>query len=307
MYTPFVSIIVPNYNHAGYLPLRMDSILSQTYDNYEVIILDDASTDNSIEVISEYANNPHVSHVVRNGTNSGSPFRQWNRGIELAQGEIIWIAESDDYCAPTMLKRMVEAYVQYHCTLVFSRSVAVDEEGNQMYICQRMFRQDKHLNGARFIKRYMNTGNRIYNASSAIFSKKVALNISHEFESYMESGDWVFWIEIARQGNVAVIAEPLNYFRRSSTTQTSKSTLSGAADLEDFKVMAYLQAQALDSPYHLFLKKKRMAVKMLYAKDRYQTSAIRQEVIRQSHFPAYYFLLARLSHLFHSIRRNMHT
>lgn len=59
---PKKSIIVPNYNHAKYLPKRLDSIVNQTFQNFEVILLDDCSTDNSLEIIEEYAKGPRVTH-----------------------------------------------------------------------------------------------------------------------------------------------------------------------------------------------------------------------------------------------------
>ena len=59
--SPTVSVIIPNYNHAPYLKERIDSVLNQTYQDFEVIILDDCSPDNSVEVIEQYRSNPHVS------------------------------------------------------------------------------------------------------------------------------------------------------------------------------------------------------------------------------------------------------
>ena len=95
---PLVSIIVPNYNHAKYLSARMDSILNQTFQDFEVIILDDCSTDNSRTVIDSYRDCEKVSNIVYNEVNSGSPFIQWNRGVSLARGSLIWIADTDDFC-----------------------------------------------------------------------------------------------------------------------------------------------------------------------------------------------------------------
>lgn len=103
---PLVSIIIPNYNHARFLDERMQSVLGQTYQNFEVIILDDRSTDNSREVIEKYRSNPKVRKILFNDTNSGSPFRQWKKGMELASGEIVWIAESDDHCEDTFLEKL---------------------------------------------------------------------------------------------------------------------------------------------------------------------------------------------------------
>lgn len=82
-----VSVIVPNYNHASYLVARIESILNQTYQDFELILLDDCSTDDSREVLLKYKDNPKVTHLVFNEQNSGSPFIQWHKGVQLAEGE----------------------------------------------------------------------------------------------------------------------------------------------------------------------------------------------------------------------------
>ncbi|ENV48656.1 hypothetical protein P255_00165 [Acinetobacter brisouii CIP 110357] len=73
-----VSVIIPNYNHHKFLHARLDSILKQTYQNFEIIILDDCSTDESRDIIELYRNHPKVSHIIYNTKNSGSSFIQWN-------------------------------------------------------------------------------------------------------------------------------------------------------------------------------------------------------------------------------------
>lgn len=102
-----VSVIIPNYNHAAYLRQRIDSVLSQSFDDFELILLDDCSTDNSREVLESYWQHPKLSHLIYNETNSGSVFRQWQKGIDLAKGEFIWIAESDDYAHPQFLEKLL--------------------------------------------------------------------------------------------------------------------------------------------------------------------------------------------------------
>lgn len=301
MQQPLVSIIVPNYNHAAFLKKRIDSILNQSYPHYEVIILDDHSTDSSPKLIKKHAEHPKISQIIINDTNSGSPFIQWQRGFSLAKGEIIWIAESDDYCAPTMLERLVDTYVKNHCVLAFVRSQVVNQKGEKKYIAQRMFKKDEHWEGVHFIKKYLTVGNRIYNASSCIFSKQAALKADKIFMQYKECGDWIFWLEIASQGNVAVVSEPLNYFRRGDETCTSKATLSGQADLEDHKVMTFLRKKGYLSFYASFLKCKRFAYRICYEKGRYANDSVKQEVIDRWNLPAYYYVLAKCSHLFHCL------
>ena len=122
---PLVSIIIPNYNHARFLDERMTSVLEQTYQHIEVIILDDCSTDNSREVIEKYRSNPKVSKIVFNDTNSGSPFKQWYKGFQLCKGEIVWIAESDDSCEPTFLESLVPCFADEHVAFAFCRTTKV--------------------------------------------------------------------------------------------------------------------------------------------------------------------------------------
>src|SRR5215469_12732659 len=102
---PTVSVIVPNYNHARYLRQRIESVLGQKYQDFEVILLDDCSTDNSREILESYRNDPKV-RVVFNATNSGNVFKQWNKGVRMAGGRYVWIAESDDYADAGFLSRL---------------------------------------------------------------------------------------------------------------------------------------------------------------------------------------------------------
>src|ERR1700691_3837398 len=103
---PKVSVVIPNYNHARFLPRRIETVLQQTFQDFEVIFLDDCSTDSSRPILSSYANNPIV-RIEFNSVNSGSTFKQWNKGVGLARGEYVWIAESDDYADPRFLERLV--------------------------------------------------------------------------------------------------------------------------------------------------------------------------------------------------------
>lgn len=106
MTTPLVSVIVPNYNHARYLEQRLDTVFNQTYQNFEVIIF--KSTDNSLEVINRYKDNPHLSQIVVNEQNTGSPFKQLDKGINLAKG--VTIGDGAVIAANAVLTKDVPAY-----------------------------------------------------------------------------------------------------------------------------------------------------------------------------------------------------
>ena len=192
MNNPLVSVIIPNYNHARYLEERMQSVLNQTYQNFELIILDDCSPDNgaSKSIIEKYRSNPHISHIVYNDVNSGSTFKQWYKGLELATGELVWIAESDDACDKNFLDVLVRGYVENNAVVPFCRSCIYDSNGNkELYLHQNHLPCDMVLSGKEFISRYMIYKNSVANASSAIFSRIVAMSVDKCYMTMRGQGD----------------------------------------------------------------------------------------------------------------------
>lgn len=106
MNNPFISVVIPNYCHSKYLTQRIESVLNQTYQNFEVIILDDCSPDNGLSrfVIEKFRDNFRVSYIIYNEENTGNTFMQKEKGIRVAKGDLCWIAKSDDCCELNMLK-----------------------------------------------------------------------------------------------------------------------------------------------------------------------------------------------------------
>ena len=126
---PIVSVVVPNYNHSRFLRRRIDTILSQTFQNFELILLDDCSTDDSRSILSSYAGDSRVT-IEFNKTNSGSTFKQWNKGVRLARGKYVWIAESDDYADERLLERLVTRLEENPSSvLCYCRSWRVSADG----------------------------------------------------------------------------------------------------------------------------------------------------------------------------------
>src|SRR5690606_12329869 len=127
---PKISVIIPNYNHSTYLTQRIDSVLAQTYQDFEVIILDDCSTDSSKQIIDTYRDHPKVTQVVYNEVNSGSTFKQWDKGISLARGQYIWFAESDDWCENDMLEDLVKGIeTDQDCSISYCQSYCLEDSG----------------------------------------------------------------------------------------------------------------------------------------------------------------------------------
>lgn len=237
---PLVSVIIPNYNHARFLNERIDSILNQTYKNFELIILDDKSNDDSRCVIESYKANPHVSHIIFNEQNSGSTFIQWNKGFSLAKGELILIAESDDKADVNLLEKSVRTLIENpKAVLCFCKSIVIDENGsiqNRELYSGKKWRDSFVMNGKNFIRRNMLSGNSICNASAVLFHKSCLDNLDQNYMKYKASGDRAFWINIALQGDVCYLADPLNMFRKHSNEVSPKAAAKGITMMEDFDI-----------------------------------------------------------------------
>ena len=233
MNNPLVSVIIPNYNHSKFLDERIQSVLNQTYQNFELIILDDKSTDNSVEVVNRYKDNPHVSAVVVNEENSGSTFKQWHKGFELAKGDVVWIAESDDSCDEKLLESLVQGYLDSNAVLAFCKSCKYDIDGNRCsYAPQNILLRSFSMTGHDFIKEYMIHDNIVANASSAIFSRQAALSVDRQYMSMRGEGDWLFWIGLMQTGNVFFCKDELNYFRFHQLNTTKSLSNKGISYIE---------------------------------------------------------------------------
>lgn len=255
---PLISVILPNYNHSKYLKERINSILNQTYQNFELIILDDNSTDNSAEIISQYRDNLKIKHIVFNENNSGSTFKQWQKGFSLAQGELIWIAESDDTCKNNLLERLIKPFTQdKRIVLSYALSRKIDQDGNPLDN-RKPKGKDLYYIGTDFIKRKMSMINSVANASAALFKKDAVLKIDKNYMTFKGCGDWLFWIELAERGNVVCVNEQLNMFRHHGDNTTSLKERNGTNRLEIKRIYDYLKRN------HYLSKKQAFKIKLKY-------------------------------------------
>lgn len=251
---PIVSVIVPNYNHSIYLLKRINSILAQSYCSFELILLDDCSSDDSRSILELYRYNPHVTHLVYNDTNSGTTFKQWEKGIALARGKYIWIAESDDFADPSFLYETVTVMESDpEVVVVFSGSQMVDSVGRNLMLDWDKFSnktpiQTKYKSSDFLVKRML-WNNTIYNASMVLFRSECYHKVNQRYKDFRYCGDWLFWVEICRQGSVVSINRKLNYFRQHKAKVSPRSEKEGAYFLEGGEVIEYNISLLQLSPY----------------------------------------------------------
>jgi len=218
---PLVSVIIPNYNHASFLRQRLDSVLCQSYRSVEIILLDDASTDSSVEILREFLSEPSVIDLFCNGENSGSPVAQWQRGLELSRGELVWIAESDDFSSPEFLERMVDEVFRHDADLAYCNSCIVDDQGktiDMMSYASPHFSADRWLTafsgeGNDEIRKYLAYRNTIPNVSAVLFRRRALESSIGSGRDFYYAGDWRVYLELLSNARLAYVDEPLNYFR----------------------------------------------------------------------------------------------
>jgi glycosyltransferase involved in cell wall biosynthesis len=247
---PKVSVIVPNYNHERFLPQRIESIINQTEQDIEILILDDCSTDNSRQTIEAFALKDRRIRTVFNEKNSGSTFKQWNKGFELARGKYVWIAESDDYADLQFLDTLLACMEKdTKIQLAYCHSWSVDDNSkithDPSFIYATVDNQ-QWVNsfvkpGIELVQKYMSFSCIIPNASAAVFHRDLLHKIGPADESMKLAGDWLFWAKALAATHVAFIAKPLNYFRYHDTNVRSKAITSGLGLLEEAKVLYAMQ------------------------------------------------------------------
>ena len=243
---PKVSVIVPNYNHRPYLTRRIESILNQTFTDFELILLDDCSKDGSQQLLESYAGNPKVSQIVLNQQNSGSTFAQWKRGLALARGEYVWIAESDDFAEPTFLETLV-AQLDAHpeAAMAFSGSNMVDAMDAMIpHMDWDRYRPGQPevevYDGTALIRRKLLWTADVYNASMVVFRREKAPEITDAQMHMRYCGDWLFWVNMALGGGGVEVRRKLNNFRQHTAKVSPGASKSGLYFIEGLPIMVHI-------------------------------------------------------------------
>lgn len=255
---PRVSVIIPNFNHAKYLTQRIESVINQTFQDFEIILMDDLSTDSSRQILQQYNNHPKVSHTVYNEVNSGSTFKQWKKGIELAKGEFVWIAESDDWCEPELLKTLIEGITSdKDCVISYCQSYSIDA-GGTIISQSNYWRPSEMMDGKLFIQKHLSVPVAIFNASMVLWRKNALQNVPQELTTFRFCGDWYFWIQLCKAGKVHINGKALNYFRKHDTTASKNAYQSGLNFIEELRIIDSLYKEKLvdEKTYYRAYKKK---------------------------------------------------
>jgi glycosyltransferase involved in cell wall biosynthesis len=236
-----ISVAVPSYDYARFLRPRLASIFAQSYPVCEVILLDDASSDDSVAVARQTAAEwGRELRVVVNEANSGSVFRQWRRAAELARGDFLWIAEADDSSDPKFLEKLADAISGAPETVLgFTDSRSIDGAGAPVWSSYGAYyaesagpdalSRDGVFHASGFARRFLAERNLILNAGSVLWRREALLGALDRCEadlaSYRMAGDWRVYLEALTEGDsgsVVYVSEPLNVHRRHALSVTQQ-------------------------------------------------------------------------------------
>jgi glycosyltransferase involved in cell wall biosynthesis len=207
--SPLISVVIPNFNCGAYLQECLESVTSQSYANIEIIVVDDGSTDNSIDVLIDYAN---VIRLLKTPNRGASAAR--NLGIAESKGEFIAFLDSDDVWDPSKLEQQMRKMDSENCDLVYASSR--EYFGNYKFgeIYEAKFAGSTY----RFFRRFPARAIIVQGCSGAVIRKSL-LEFSGNFdESFTGAAeDWDFFRRYSRSAIVGFIPEVLVYYRRHGT------------------------------------------------------------------------------------------
>jgi glycosyltransferase involved in cell wall biosynthesis len=263
---PKVSVIIPNYNHAKFLEQRIHSVLAQTFQDFDVTYLDDASSDDSNAVFAKFDADPRIKGIYNN-RNSGSPFKQWNKGVRATSGEYIWIAESDDVAEPDFLATLVPLLDRNpQVGLAYCQSRQIDRNNVVLLPTLRQWAEDLSesrwsndfvADGINECQQHLLFNNNIPNASAVLIRRSIYEGIGGAEESMSFAGDWMTWMKILLKSDLAFSAQILNSFRTHNSSVSSRSFLSETGIYEHLLILHTIQAHIkIPAPTLLELKKK---------------------------------------------------
>lgn len=209
---PRTSVVIPSYNSAETLPRAIDSVLSQTVDNLEVIVVDDASTDNTEAVLAEYEDD-RVRFTAHETNKGGSAAR--NTGIELAVGEYVAFLDADDEWYSQKLDRQIrelearpDGYVGAHCARAFDRSTAA-QVGYSLARLVGARNPDPPKEGRDAVIRGVLLGHVSPGASTLLIESDTVSEMGGFDTSFPRHQDWEFLIRMCKHGKVAYVDKPL--------------------------------------------------------------------------------------------------
>lgn len=184
-----VSVIIPNYNASRYLGETLESVCNQTFADWEAIVVDDCSSDHSVEIIQSYVQKDRRIRLIECAANNGGPAVPRNMGIAAAQGDYIAFLDSDDLWMPGKLETQLQFMKECKARLSSTSYSLIDENSHDL---NRIIRAEPQMNYKKYLR------NTAIGFSTTIVHRELLSGIS--FQKMPVAEDFPFWLDVLRQG-----------------------------------------------------------------------------------------------------------
>lgn len=209
MKKPLISICIPNYNYEKFIGETIESVLAQTYENFELIIVDNGSTDNSVEIINSY--NDERIKLYQNETNIPL-YQNINKAQLLANGEFIAVLHSDDKYEPDFLEEIIAAYQRYPEQKVFVTGVYLLHHQENKIITQHAFQKEGLKHRLKVLLR-LTMGNNIGNGVNVVYHRECIKKAGMFSDEYKYAADYDLWFRLGELYDFVYIRKNLAYYR----------------------------------------------------------------------------------------------
>ena len=254
--SPLVSVIMPAYNSADFIAEAIQSVLNQTYFNWELLIIDDASIDSTVQIIKKYVSTDSRIQLFQNKTNSGTGISR-NIGIKAAQGSFISFLDSDDLWLPEKLEIQLEFMKNHNLDMTYSSYYLINESGKELF---KKIEALPILSYKRLLK-----SNYVGNLTGIYRVKKLGKIYS---PTLRKRQDWALWLTILKEvESTKGILEPLAKYRiRENSISNNKTSLLKYNYLIYREFLKYSKLKSLFKmgvflKEHFFIKKKQVVSK----------------------------------------------
>ena len=196
-----VSIITPSYQTAAYITETIESVLAQTYTNWEMIIVDDCSTDMTDEVVSPYLNDSRIRYL-KNEKNSGAAVSR-NRALQEAKGRWIAFLDSDDLWSPEKLEKQIAFMENNGYAFSYTEYEEIDEKSNSLGV---------YVSGPKKISKF---GMYQYCWIGCLTVMYDATQVGLiQIQDIKKNNDYAMWIEVCEKANCYLLKEKLGKYRK---------------------------------------------------------------------------------------------
>ncbi len=217
---PVVSIITPTYNHQTYIRQCIESVLAQTMTNWEQLVIDDGSTDNTPKIIKEFKD-PRIRYVRQDHIGIWGLGETYNKALKMARAELIAILEGDDFWPPDKLEKQIPSFDDKGVCLTWGIGVNVNADGKPISRQKYKHTAPSILRSARQLTTKLLARNFVTPSVTVMIRREALLPDGFQQPAHVPFVDYPTWFKLVSKGKFCFIDSVLGYWRRHSRQMTA--------------------------------------------------------------------------------------